>query len=240
MSPSTRPRLLAALALCLLAATATPAFVRNVVHFFADFDSSPQGPGSDQKFEAKGGEFMVQGPPNVFDLDLRAGGDSVLVVGANPFGLPAIMTASLDEPTEQAMVKVETELTPVDGVSDLSVTMIDDNSGGMIDLEFHDDGTVKIGPYVDVIDLTGQGQNADVTLFVTVVLRDPLVGAKTWQVTLNVPGVFLKTYTGVILTPGPMSLSQVRITRPGPTAVAGTWEVDDLLVTSPNNGSSSN
>lgn len=236
MTPVVRrfPRFGLVLALALLALPAAGLWFRDVIHLYADFNSAAaQGPGGGTTpVDVPGGELEFEGAPGVIDIEAGSGG-GILLVDVNPSSEAASMTATLDTPTSDDTVHVNLELTAVGGPSGLGILVADDDSGGIIDLVFDDNGGLMVGGQAG-----GQlVSQSTLPMHLTVVLRRPVLGPKTWKVTLT--GAFgMKTWNGLFLSPGPLSVGSVVITRPAGT-LGGTWKLDDLVVSSPIVGSNS-
>lgn len=227
-------RLLVLLAAACLALPAAPAFWRSIVHFYAGFDTAlSQGPGGGQELPALGGKITLSGTPDVFTLEPDPTG-GVLAIALNPLASPAVLLAELEDPAHESEIRVDFDLVQVGGPSGLVIGMIDDDSGGMIDIEFSDDGSITVGGVHGQLDQPAP----NVTKEVSVVFRDSAVGPKTWKVSLKGPGG-TKIYQGFVLSPGDLSLGEIRIVRPG-LSLGGSWKLDELVVSSPvGSGSSS-
>jgi hypothetical protein len=222
------------LGLLLLSVPASSLFLRDIIHFYSDFNSLQSqgpGPGGNDTIFAFGGEIAFEGPPGVFDLDL-SGPDGVLTIGENAMPLNASMVVELEEPTHENVVEIGFDLTMLGGPSPLVVALSDDDGGGMIDMVFEDDGSVTIGSAN--MELDGALGSSVHEMHVLIVLRQALLGVKTWDVVITGPNGS-QSLGGVAGTVGPLSLSEFRVVRPG-LARSGSWTLDDLVISSPKTG----
>ncbi|MFT7465231.1 MAG: hypothetical protein ACI9EF_003596 [Pseudohongiellaceae bacterium] len=227
-------RLSVALAVACLVIPAWSLATRALLHFVADFDQQISGGTDTPDFLAKGGVFVTQGPPGVFDIALDGTGEGLLVVGENVFQTPAVLTGELDEPAYNSIIDVEFILDPAGPVSGLVVSFVDDNGGGMIDLEFEetDGGKVNIGGHSLVLSGGSTNDTGDVgPLHFALCFKSTLLNVNTWQLTLT-NGLSSQAVSGFLPLTGPLSLAKVKLLRPG-SSEKGTWTMDDLVIASP-------
>ncbi|GEM_PF-2128554 len=204
---------------------------RVYIHFIADFDQASGTDAAD--FLAKGGVFVVQGPPGVFDVTVDGAGDGILNIAENAFQQPGVLTGILDDPAYDGQIDLTFDVTPSGSISDLVVSLIDDNGGGMIDLIFDDDDGGKL--IVDGVSMplngggTDSGAMGPISIWVN--LRASLLNVNSWQVTVT-DDFGTQVASGLLPLSGPLSLGKVRFIRPG-SAANGLWTMDDLVISSP-------
>lgn len=221
---------------CLLVPTWSLA-TRVIYHFVADFDATVD-PGSEAppEFEAKGGTLTVQGPPNIFDIVVDGSGAGAVIIAENPFGMAGTLTGSLDEPSYDSVIDIDVLLTPGASVSELTVALIDDNGGGMIDLEFDDEdgGKIIVNGQTVHISSGGEGSGPIGPITVGMHLTASMLNVNSYTVTVS--GSFgSHEFSGFLPLSGPLSLAKVKFVRPGNVA-GGTWTMDNLVVSSPIQG----
>jgi len=205
---------------------------RVLVHFVADFNQTGNGYAAD--FLAKGGVFVVQGPPGVFKVTIDGAGDGLLNVAENGFQQPGVLTGILDEPAYNSAIDLSFNATPSGSISDLVVSLIDDNGGGMIDLTFEDDDGGKLLVDGVSLPLNGGGTNSGATgpISVWLSLKGSLLNVNSWQVTVT-DDFGTQVASGFLPLTGPLSLAKIRFIRPGGAANGGLWTMDDLVISSP-------
>jgi len=236
-SAATRRLLTALVVVCLLVPAWSMAG-RVIFHFVANFNVKID-PGVDippPDFEAKGGTFAVQGPPNLFDIVVDGTGEGVLLVFENVFGTPGTLIATLNDPAYDSIIDMDVMMTPSGSISDLIISLIDDDNGGMIDLEFDDEDGGKIIVDGESVQIGSPGESAAAMgdIAVSFRLKASLFNVNTWSVTVS--GSFgTHKFSGFLSPTGPLSLAHVKFIRPGNTT-GGGWALDDLVVSSPSSG----
>lgn len=204
---------------------------RVYVHFVADFDQASSTDTAD--LLAKGGVFVVQGPPGVFTVTVDGAGEGILKVADNGFQQPGVLTGILDKPAYDSEIDLSFDVTPSGSISDLVVSLIDDNGGGMIDLIFDDDDGGKLVVDGVSMPLNGGGTNSGTMgpISVWLNLKGSLLNVNSWQVTVT-DDSGTQVASGFLPLTGPLSLAKIRFIRPGATA-NGLWTIDDLVISSP-------
>ena len=225
-------RLAVVLAVACLMIPAWSLASRVYVHFVADFDEIVGG-GDIADLLAKGGVFVVQGPPGLFDVTVDGAGNGILNIAENGFQQPGLLTGVLGQPAYDDQIDLSFTVTPSGSISDLGVSLIDDNGGGMIDLTFDDDDGGKLLIDGVALPLNGGGTDSASTgpIHVWLTLRGSMLNVNTWQLSLT-DDFGTQTASGYLPLTGPLSLAKVRFIRPG-GAANGAWTMDELMISSP-------
>ncbi len=216
----------AALLLAVLGLPASGSVGSSTLNYYANFnDAAAQGPGN-KTWKAYGGAVSVDGPQDVFQVVFPTPQDGEMEIQPNPFGSDSELSFELDMPVIAPLCDVGFALTATSGVfSDFDVRFDDVGDIGVLDMQFTEEGTVRVDGQEILLPLLG----GEVELYVNVTLETTAVGSQMWSMTLTGPSVSA-TASGSLNVPTLTLNSLHFIRRAG--EVGAVWTLDDVLVTS--------
>jgi hypothetical protein len=211
-----------AIALC-VAVPATALVVRATIYFAANFNAS--GAPGPMKFNAEIGTMETTGPDGVFSLVSGPTGGMVRIAGGG-LASDATLRAKLKKVFKGTEVTIHFQITASQKNSTLTMRAEDDADSGMIDVSFDGSGGIKVDG-ADSGEAYAQGATYDGKLR----LRDSVVGASTWYLSLVSDSGEVILLQGQMKSSAPLRLDEVVFIRAAGGA-PGEFFLDDVKVTS--------